>query len=289
MSEQSNTTKALKGVSIQTIITISSGIVEILAFSIMSRLLTKEDFGYYAAVTAISSIFVSFSDAGIGAAIVQRKELSQRYLNNAFTLCLLFGLFGSSLLVVCSGPAATYIANESLKVPLMMISVTLFTGTLSSIGFSIMQRKLQFLYMGVIRVSALISTSIVSIILALYGFGYYAIIAKIILYSIICLIASFIAAKTTFRFAFDFKIYKEILSFGGWLMASSFFRKIAEQIDRLMMANLFSVKTLGIYSRPKEFINTMTGKICDIFDSTLFPISFEYLQYGCHWETHNYL
>ena len=271
MSEQSNTQKVLKGVSTQTLITILTGVIEIVAFSIMSRLLTQQDFGYYAAVTAVSSIFVAFADAGIGSAIVQRKILDQKYIDNAFTLCLIFGIFGSSLLVVCSGPAARYVADETMKVPLMLVAITLLTGTLSSISFSIMQRKLQFLRMGIIRISALVFTTIVSIILAIKGFGYYAIIAKVILYSIITLLVSFIAAKTKYHFSFDIKAYKEIFGLGGWLMASSIFRRIAEQVDRLMMSSLFSVKTLGMYSRPKEFIDNMTGRLCGIFDSALFP------------------
>lgn len=238
----------------------------------MSRLLSQQDFGYYAAITAVTSIFAAFSDAGIGSAIVQRKNINQEYLNNAFTLCLLFGLFGSSLLLCFSGPAARYVADESMKVPLMLVSVTLLTGTLSSVSFGIMHRKLQFLRMGIIRISASIVTTIVSIILAIKGFGYYAILAKTILYSIITLIVAFIAAHTRYHLAFNLKLYKEIFGFGGWLMASSFFRKIAEQIDRLMMSSLFSVEILGMYSRPKEFIYNMTGRLCEIFDSSLFPV-----------------
>lgn len=271
MSEQSNTQKVLKGVSTQTLITISTGVIEILAFSIMSRLLSQQDFGYYAAITAVASVFHAFADAGIGSAIVQRKNLDQKYIDNAFTLCLLFGIFGSSLLVVCSGPAARYVADETMKVPLMLVAITLLTGTLASVNFSLMHRKLQFLRMGIIRISALIFTTIVSIILAIKGFGYYAIIAKVILYSVITLIVSYFAAHTKFHFSFDIQAYKEIFGFGGWLMASSIFRRFAEQIDRLMMTSLFSVKTLGMYSRPKEFIDNMTGRLCSIFDSALFP------------------
>ena len=166
MAEQSNTSKVLKGVSTQTLLTILTGVIEIVAFSIMSRLLTQQDFGYYAAVTAVSSVFAAFSETGIGSAIVQRKTIDQKYLDNAFTLCLLFGLFGSSLLVVCSGPISKYVADETMQVPLMLVATTLFTGTLSSIGLSIMHRKLQFLRMGIIRISALIITTIVSIVLA---------------------------------------------------------------------------------------------------------------------------
>lgn len=271
MPEQSNTQKVLKGVSSQTLITVLTAVVEIVAFSIMSRLLTQEDFGYYAAVTAVSTIFASFADAGIGSAIVQRKNLDQKYIDNAFTLCLIFGIFGSSLLVLCSGQVAKYVADETMQVPLMLVAITLLTGTLSSVFFSIMHRKLQFLKMGIIRISALVVTTIVSIILALKGFGYYAIIAKVILYSVITLIVSFIAAHTKVHFSFDTKLCKEIFGFGGWLMASAFFRKIADQVDRLMMSSLFSVSTLGMYSRPKEFITSMTGKLTDIFDTSLFP------------------
>ena len=271
MSEQSNSQKVLKGVSTQTLITILTGVVEIVGFSIMSRLLSQQDFGYYAAVTAVSTIFASFADAGIGSAIVQRKNLDQKYIDNAFTLCLLFGLFGSSMLIVCSAPAARYVADESMQMPLMLVAITLLTGTLSSVFFSIMHRRLQFLAMGIIRISALIITTIISILLALKGLGYYAIIAKVILYSIITLIVSFIAAQTRCHLSFDLKVYKEIFKFSGWLQASVFFRKIADQIDRLMMSSLFNVTTLGMYSRPKEFINSMTGHLTNIFDSTLFP------------------
>lgn len=272
MSEQSNASKVLKGVSTQSLITILSGIIEIVAFSIMSRLLSQQDFGYYAAVTAVSTIFAAFSDAGIGAAVVQRKNLDQKYIDNAFTLCLLFGLFGSLLLVACSGPAARYVADATMQVPLMLVAITLLTGTLSSVNFSIMHRKLQFLRMGIIRILALIITTIVSIALAIKGFGYYAIIAKVILYSIVTLIVSYFAAHTKYHLSFDLKAFKEIFGFGGWLQASSFFRKIADQVDRLMMSSLFSVQTLGMYSRPKEFINNMTGRLTDIFDSSLFPV-----------------
>ena len=272
MSGQSNTSKVLKGVSTQTLITILIGVIEIVAFSIMSRLLSQQDFGYYAAVTAVSTIFAAFSDAGIGSAIVQRKNLDQKFIDNAFTLCLLFGLFGSLLLIACSGPAARYVADETMQVPLMLVAITLLTNTLSSVNFSIMHRKLQFLRMGIIRISALIITTIVSIVLAIKGFGYYAIIAKVILYSIIALLVSYYAAHIKYHLSFDLKAYQEIFGFGGWLQASAFFRKIADQVDRLMMSSLFSVQTLGMYSRPKEFINSMTGRFTDIFDSSLFPV-----------------
>lgn len=258
--------------SSQTLVTIVLGVVEIVSFSIMSRLLTQEDFGYYAAITAISAIFASFSETGIGSSIVQQKDLTKRYINNAFTISLLFGSFISLLLLVLAGPLARSVADESMKVPLMLISVTLLLNCLSSVNISLMQRKLQFLRIGSIRLIALVLTTIVAIWLAYKGFGYYAILTKAILNTIITYLLSLVLCKTRFGIALDGQTFKKIFSFSGWLMASVLFRNLAHHIDRLLMPRLLSVTALGAYNRPKDFVGTISDKVCGIFDTALFPV-----------------
>ena len=273
MSNQStNTDKAIKGMSSQTLVTIVLGVVEVVSFSIMSRLLTQEDFGYYAAITAITTVFASFSETGIGSAIVQQKELSKRFINNAFTLSFLFGSFISLLLLVLAKPLSHTVADESMMVPLMLMSGTLLLNCLTSVNTSIMHRRLQFLRIGSIRLVALVVTTIIAIWLAYKGFGYYAILTKAILTSVITYILSLIMCKTRFGFALDGPTFKKIFSFSGWLMASVAFRNLAHQIDRLMMPRLLSVTSLGAYNRPKDFVEQISGKFCGIFDSALFPV-----------------
>ena len=69
MTEQSNKQIVIKGISSQTLVTIVNGLVEIFSFSVMSRLLTKEDFGYYAVLVSVTTVFSSLSETGIGSAI----------------------------------------------------------------------------------------------------------------------------------------------------------------------------------------------------------------------------
>lgn len=273
MSAQvSNTNKVVKGISSQTLVTIVLGVVEIVTFSIMSRLLTQEDFGYYAAITAITSIFAAFSETGIGSAIVQQKELTKRYVDNAFTISLLFGSFLSIMLFVLAGPLSRYVADESMKIPLMFVSGTLLLSCLTLVNTSIMHRKLQFLRIGIINLASLVITSLVAIGLAYKGYGYYAIIAKAILSSIITYVLSFILCKTHFGLALDKQTFKRIFSFSGWLMVSTLFRNLAHQVDRLLMPRLLSVAALGAYNRPKDFVEQISSKLNGIFDSALFPV-----------------
>lgn len=268
----SNTSKVLKGISSQTIVTIVLGIVEIVAFSLMSRLLTKEDFGYYAAITAITTIFSTFSETGIGTSIVQQKELSRRFVNNAFTINLLFGTLLSLLLLVLAGPLARNVADESMKIPLMLISGTLLLHCLTSVSKSIIHRRRQFLTLGLINLISLVITTCLAVWLAYLGYGYYAIIAKAILGSIITFLLSWFLCKTKFGLALDGETFKKIFSFSGWLMASSLFRNLSHQIDRLLMPRLLSVSALGSYNRPKDFIEQISTKLNGIFDTALFPV-----------------
>lgn len=258
--------------SSQTFVTIVLGLVEIISFSIMSRLLTEKDFGYYAAITAITTVFASFSETGIGSAIVQQKNLTRRFVNNAFTISLIFGSFISLLLLGLAGPLSRMVADVTMKVPLMLISVTLLLNCLTSVNNSIMHRRLEFFQMGAIRLVALVVTTIIAIILAYKGWGYYAILTKAILTSVITYLLSLYYCKTQFTLELDKKTFKEIFSFSGWLMASVLFRNLAHQVDRLLMPRLLSVAALGSYNRPKDFIEQISSKICGIFDTALFPI-----------------
>ena len=269
---ETNTHKVVKGISSQTFVTIILGLVEIVSFSIMSRLLTQEDFGYYAAITAITVVFATFSETGIGSAIVQQKELSTSYINNAFTISLLFGGFISLSLLVLASPLARSVADESMKTPLMMMSCTLLLNCLTSVNMSLMQRKLQFIRMGMIQLVSLVITTCIAIGLAYKGYGYYAIITKAILGSVITFFLSFYFCKTRFGFALDTNTFNRIFSFSGWLMASSLFRNLSHQIDKLLMPQLLSVNALGAYNRPKDFIEQISAKLNSIFDTALFPI-----------------
>ena len=258
--------------SSQTIVTIVLGVVEIVSFSIMSRLLGQRDFGYYAAIVAIGAVFQSLADAGIGSAVVQRKELNDRFVNNAFTLSLLFGIGVASIMCAFAGSLASRVADASMTTPLRIFSITLICHCIASLNTSLLQRDMRFLTIGLINLISLIVTTIVAIILALYGYGYYAILTKAVLASFLTMAMSWIASKRIYRLAFDKDEYRMIFGFGGWLMASAVFRNLSHQVDRLLMKTLFSIDALGMYTRPHEFITNITGKVNQIFDLVLFPV-----------------
>jgi PST family polysaccharide transporter len=248
------------------------GLTELLFFSIMSRLLSKEDFGYFAAITAITAIFASLADTGIGAAIVQHKEINKKYLDNAFSLSLVIGLILTSSLCALSAPLSILVVDSSIRIPLIIVSCTLLLSCVTSVPRSVLHRNRMFFRMGLSSLISLIVSSVVAILLALKGYGFYAILGKLIVNSILLYFLSLIFAKTKFSFDWDAAILKKIFGFSGWLMASALFRNFAHSIDSLIMPRLMSVATLGAYNRPQGFISQISSQLNGIFDSALFPV-----------------
>ena len=272
-SGESNTSKAIKGMSSQMVVTIALAVVELVSFSIMSRLLSKADFGYYAAIAAVTAIFASFSEAGIGAAVVQRKEMDRNYVDNAFTLSILFGSFMAFLLVALSSPLSKVILKqEVLRVPLMLMAVTLLANSTASVSLGLLQRERKFLQIGAINLISLVVTTAVAVVLALKGYGFYAIVAKALLTSLLTLFLSYLSVRRKFRFALDKDAFGSIFSFSGWLMVSVFFRNLSSYVDRLLLPRLLGIEATGLYNRPKEFINQASSKIGGIYDTALFPV-----------------
>lgn len=258
--------------SSQTIVTIVLGVVEMVAFSIMSRVLTQEDFGYFAALTAITTVFSSLTHTGIGAAIIQTKNLTKTYANSAFTINLIVGLFVSLLLFALSGPLANALLDSSMVRPVQLMSITLLCSCLTSPAGALMSRRLQFLQKGVISLISLVVSTTVAVILAIKGFSYYAIVSKHVLGSVLTLVLTQLYVHAGFRLHLNREDFRSIFKFSGWLMASTIVSELAHQVDSLLIPRLISVNALGAYSRPKSFINQTSAKFNGIFDTAMFPV-----------------
>lgn len=267
----SNTIKFFKGISTQTIITFAMGVMEIVVFAIISRLLSKEDFGYYAAISGIIAIFLSISEAGLGASIIQKKDASNTFVSTAFTWSLIIGSVISIIVYILAPYLANIIADSKLTIPLRAMSITIILHSIISVGNGILYRKLSFKTVGLISIISYFTASAVSIIMASMGLGLYAVIALPITNAIIHSCFLFYIVKFP-KLQIQPNETKEIVSFGGWLTIGVILNNISNQLDKLVLSKWLSVEALGAYNRPAGFISSINTKIHNIFDTVLFPM-----------------
>lgn len=262
----------LKGVSITTVFTIASGILGVVYFAVMSRLLTKADFGYFAALTGIMTVVGAIADAGLGAAIIQKKDADKPFVSTVFTMSLGLGLFCFLIVFVLAPVLARLVADDYIITPLRIMSVTLVFHSFTSVAKAQLYRALKFKRIGTIGfISNVVNTSL-SVILALKGLGLYAMISYVTFGPILTTLMLYTSSVKVPRIGIQRSYVKGIFSFGGWLTLSVICNKIATYIDRLVLPKMTSVETLGAYTRPASFTSNLTGALTDIMDKVLFPM-----------------
>lgn len=272
MAEQSKTDTFLKSVSITTVFTIATGVLGIVYFAVMSRLLSKADFGYFAALTGVMTVISSIADAGLGAAIIQKKDADKSFISTAFTMSFLLGL--SCFLIVFFGAPllARLVADDYLTTPIRVMSVTLLFNSFTSVANAQLYRKLQFKRIGTIGFVSNVFNTALSVALAIKGFGLYAMIAYATFGPFLTMILLYTTSAKVPKPGIQKEYVKGIFSFGGWLTLSVICNKIATYIDRLVLPKMTSVETLGAYTRPASFTSNLTGALTDIMDKVLFPM-----------------
>lgn len=265
----------LKGVSVQTIVTCMNAILQIVVFSIFSRILTREDFGLYAIIYGVVAILSSISEAGIGSALIQSKNVTKDFLSTAFSLCLFLGVCITVFSLVISGYIGDFIGNKNVIVPIRVLSIIILLYSLQSYAIAYFRKQLNFKKVGVCKLTSYLISSIVGVLLAYNGFGVYSLVYMYFVDSIIYTVLLYKDIKIP-TILIDFKEARQILSFGGYLTLGVVITAISNQLDKLVLAKAMDVKEIGEYNRPAGFFGNIVSIVNTIFDTVLFPILSNY-------------
>lgn len=269
--DESKSAQFFKGLSVQSVITVCNALLQILVFAFFSRLLSRQDFGYYAAITGVISILTSISEAGIGSSVIQRKDVTEHYRSTAFTLSLVSGLLMALVSFLLSPAISRLIADSCIITPLRILSITILLYSVQSYASATLRRKLEFHKVGLSKLTSYALSSILGISLAFNGYGLYSLVLMT-LFDTVCYTILLYSQIERPQLFFSREDSKMIVSFGGWLTLGVIVTSISNQLDKIILGKRIGVQSLGEYNRPAGFIQNSIGLINTIFDTVLFPL-----------------
>lgn len=273
MAENNTQKQVYKGMSSQTLVAIIMGVLEVSVFALMSRLLSQEDFGYYAIIIAVVSVFQCLTEAGLGSAVVQRTNAPREYISTALGLSTILGIIFTTLLLVLAKPLSMLMGyGEELTASFRWMSITLLLCSVNSVAQAMFMRTLDFMKFGLCRMVAYIASSAIGIIMAAMGYGVDAIIVSAIANALLTTLILFGVRGESVNIRIHPVYVKEIVSYGGWLTGSVIIRRITTELDKFILVHWIPVAQIGAYNRPAGFITSVTGKVTGIYDIVLFPI-----------------
>lgn len=168
---------AVRGAGMSILAAGVSFLVQMVATVVLARLLTPNDFGVVTMVTTFSLLFCSFGLNGFSEVILQREGVTHSLASNLFWINIGAG-FLLSMMFVCLGPLLAYFYHDPLvKIVTQGMSLTIIAGSLSVVHLALLNRATRFTVVASNTVVGNTVAVIVSIALAMAGWGYRALVA----------------------------------------------------------------------------------------------------------------
>ena len=208
--------RALKGIVFLTGRTFFIQIISLIAVSFLTVFLSPSQLGIFWIVSAVVNFLAYFSDIGLAAALIQKKEKpDEKDLKTTFTVQQLLVLF---LLVILyfAMPFFTkvYSLDKQGQYLLYALGISLFMSSLKTIPSTLLERELQFEKIVFPQVLENLVFNLVAVTLAWKGYGIKAYTIAVLARGLVGLVVIYILRPWKPGIAFSKKSFKKLISFG---------------------------------------------------------------------------
>lgn len=267
--------KALSGLKWTTFSSFTSSLVKLLQVAILTRYLSKEDFG----IIAIAVLFISFTriflDLGLSTAIMHKQNISRKEYSSLFWLNVFTGVLLTVLLVLCAPLVAKYYEDAILIPVIQLLSLNVLFSSLGRQSRTIRHKEMNFRFMSNVENSTAILTLILVVILAMNGYGVYSLVYstmfEIMLSNLIYLIHGQYRDKNIFLH-FNFSETKSFLKIGIFQLGSAMLDFFAREIDVILISTAFGKDILGAYTLCKRIVQMLYAVITPILIKVATPL-----------------
>lgn len=267
-----NKQKMVKGVFWSAVERYSGTVMSLIVSMVLARLLRPEDYGVVAIVLVIIGFLNIFSSMGIGPAIIQRDDFTQKDINDLFTMSLFIATFLSVLLFCSSWGIALYYKNAQIVPICQLLSICVFFTSLNMVPHALMSKNMRFKEMAKRTFIVQVITGVFSVGAALNGLGVYSLVISPILSSIITFFYFWRCYPVYISKRFSLKPFKSIWKFSSYLFAFDFFNYFAGNLDKLIIGKLMPLSALGYYEKSYRLMQMPLQNVSSVVGPVMQPI-----------------
>lgn len=251
-----------------------SQVIRLAGNLILTRLLFPEAFGLMAMVNVVLVGLEMFSDLGIGASVVQRRERpGLAFLQTAWTLQVFRGIALWIIASAVAWPLAHFYREPSLAPVLMAAAFTLVLVALKSPAIHLCARNFRHGDLARIDLISAVVGLLVSIGLAYTFRSVWALVAGgIAAAGLNAILSWWLPEQVRVRFRWDPRCRRELIGFGRWILVATIFAFLAAHGDRLLLARFLTFAELGVYTVAFFFAQSVTTFLGGLSTRTLFPV-----------------
>lgn len=270
--KQSINRRAKKGVKWSAIEKFGTHAVQFALTIILARLLEPSDYGLIAMVLVVVNIFSVINETGLGASLIQKIDRDELDFSSVFILNLLLGVFLYSIIFLISPYIASFFNEQKLTELIRVLATTLMINSFAIIHTTKLIINIDFKTQAKASFPALFISGIVGVYLAYIGFGVWALVAQMISFSLINVLAIWFLVKWRPLLNFSPSRVKPLIKFAYKLMLARLINTIFNQVYTAVIGKEFLSSQLGYYNRAQSIKNMSSGNITALIQRVSTPL-----------------
>jgi O-antigen/teichoic acid export membrane protein len=215
----------------------------------LARLLAPQDFGLVAMVTTVMGFVIIFQDPGLSTATVQRQQITHAQVSNLFWVNVVVGGV-TTLLMAASAPVIAWFFREPRLIGItLVLSVMFLLASATVQHLALLNRQMRFGVIAIIDVVSVLAGYLIGIGIALWKYGYWALVSAILVQVTIKLVLTWSVSHWRPGLPSRDTQTWHLLKFGANLTAGTLTYSIARGADNVLIGRFFGAAAVGLYSR----------------------------------------
>ena len=239
---------------------------------VLARLLTPTDYG----TVALLSVFILLSnvivDSGLGQALVQKKEIDALSVNSVFYTNIAISIFVYICLFFLAPFIARFYSVDGLEMLLRVLALNVIINGINDVQNAALSRHMLFRKSFFIGILSCATSAIVGIIMALYGYGAWALVTSSVVSNLVGMIARWYIIAWRPAFMFSFNAVRGLWRFGWKLTISALIDISYSNLYALLIGKLYSKADLAYVNKGRGIPQFLLDSINGPLGRVVFPV-----------------
>ncbi len=238
---------ALHGGAVAAASAYGNAALQIAAAVMLARLMTPEDFGLVALVTALTIFAPLLIDFGLGDATAQATKITHEQVSCLFWINSGIG-FTIAVLVAVSSPVIAWIYGEPRVASIALYSSVIFPLLgMSAQHIALLRRTMQFGAIAKIQIIGTLAGLAVAIPMAMSGYGYWALVFRPIVNMACVVVGAWLACEWRPGLPVFDKDVSAMVRFGMNVAGYSAVTAASRGVDRIALGLSYQPQQVGSY------------------------------------------
>jgi PST family polysaccharide transporter len=221
---------------------------------VLARLLPPSAFGLLAMVGAISVILDLVKEFGLSAATIQKRDITQAQVSALFWINSVVGAVLGAALFLCAPILAHFYDQPELTEVARWMSLAFVASGLAVQHWALLRRQMRFVTIASLETTSDFVGFAAGIGLALWGAGYWALVAQRLCGPLLQLAGSWLLCHWRPDAPRPTAGVRALLAYGASFTGSQLAVAFARSIDQILIGWLWGPALLGLYERTTRLL-----------------------------------